>query len=362
MPGKTTRSSNLELLRILCMLLIIGDHLTGQSGIADYTTLPSSFAFCLIGCGSRIACNVFVLIGAWFLCEQPYKTRRPLSLWLSLWLYTVPVTLLCKLAGLDVSWGALRWAAFPASTRQLWFISDYLLLLLCVPLLNRLLRGLSRPAHRGLLAVLAVPLIVYPTLFGENGAVSDTAWMFLYEYLLIAYLCRWPDNRLAHLLQHRAAALGLGLGLPLLNTILRAVLETRGLTDGKAFQYMAYYRTALGALPNLLAALALFYLFKGLDLGCVRWVNALAGTTLGVYILHQVPAFRGFLWNGLLQAEAQHGSVGYTLLAILAVFLGCAAVDALRTALVMRPLENTRLFKALCEKGDALAAKITADD
>ena len=351
MPGKTTRSSNLELLRILCMLLIIGDHLTGQSGIADYTTLPSSFAFCLIGCGSRIACSVFVLIGGWFLCEQPYKTRRPLSLWLSLWLYTVPVTLLCKLAGLDVSWGALRWAAFPASTRQLWFISDYLLLLLCVPLLNRLLRGLSRPAHRGLLAVLAVPLIVYPTLFGENGAVSDTA-----------YLRRWPDNRLAHLLQHRAAALGLGLGLPLLNTILRAVLETRGLTDGKAFQYMAYYRTALGALPNLLAALALFYLFKGLDLGCVRWVNALAGTTLGVYILHQVPAFRGFLWNGLLQAEAHHGSVGYTLLAILAVFLGCVAVDALRTALVMRPLENTRLFKALCEKGDALAAKITADD
>ena len=362
MPGKTTRSSNLELLRILCMLLIIGDHLTGQSGIADYTTLPSSFAFCLIGCGSRIACSVFVLIGGWFLCEQPYKTRRPLSLWLSLWLYTVPVTLLCKLAGLDVSWGALRWAAFPASTRQLWFISDYLLLLLCVPLLSRLLRGLSRPAHRGLLAVLAVPLIVCPTLFGENGAVSDTAWMFLYEYLLIAYLRRWPDNRLAHLLQHRAAALGLGLGLPLLNTILRAVLETRGLTDGKAFQYMAYYRTALGALPNLLAALALFYLFKGLDLGCVRWVNALAGTTLGVYILHQVPAFRGFLWNGLLQAEAQHGSVGYTLLAILAVFLGCAAVDALRTALVMRPLENTRPFKALCEKGDALAAKITADD
>lgn len=362
MPGKTTRGSNLELLRILCMLLIIGDHLTGQSGIADYTTLLSSFAFCLIGCGSRIACSVFVLIGGWFLCEQPYKTRRPLSLWLSLWLYTVPVTLLCKLAGLDVSWGALRWAAFPASTRQLWFISDYLLLLLCVPLLNRLLRGLSRPAHRGLLAVLAVPLIVYPTLFGENGAVSDTAWMFLYEYLLIAYLRRWPDNRLAHLLQHRAAALGLGLGLPLLNTILRAVLETSGLTDGKAFQYMAYYRTALGALPNLLAALALFYLFKGLDLGCVRWVNAMAGTTLGVYILHQVSAFRGFLWNGLLQAEAHHGSVGYTLLAILAVFLGCAAVDALRTALVMRPLENTRLFKALCEKGDALAAKITADD
>ena len=362
MPGKTQRSSNLELLRILCMLLIIGDHLTGQGGIADYTTLPSSFAFCLIGCGSRIACSVFILIGGWFLCEQPYKTRRPLSLWLSLWLYTVPITLLCRLAGLDVSFGALRWAAFPASTRQLWFISDYLLLLLCVPLLNRVLRGLPRTAHRGLLAVLAVPMILYPTLFGENGIVSDTAWMFLYEYLLAAYLRRYPENRLARLLQNRAAALALGLGLPLVNTAIRAVLETRGLTDGKAFQYVAYYRTALGALPNLLAALALFYLFKNLDLGCVRWVNALSGTTLGVYILHQVPAFRNFLWNGLLQAQAHHGSVVYTLFAIFAVLFGCAAVDAVRTRLVMRPLENTKLFTALCEKGDALAAKITADD
>lgn len=362
MPGKTQRSSNLELLRILCMLLIIGDHLTGQGGIADYTTLPSSFAFCLIGCGSRIACSVFILIGGWFLCEQPYKTRRPLSLWLSLWLYTVPITLLCRLAGLDVSFGALRWAAFPASTRQLWFISDYLLLLLCVPLLNRVLRGLPRTAHRGLLAVLAVPMILYPTLFGENGIVNDTAWMFLYEYLLAAYLRRYPENRLARLLQNRAAALALGLGLPLVNTAIRAVLETRGLTDGKAFQYVAYYRTALGALPNLLAALALFYLFKNLDLGCVRWVNALSGTTLGVYILHQVPAFRNFLWNGLLQAQAHHGSVVYTLFAIFAVFFGCAAVDVVRTRLVMRPLENTKLFTALCEKGDALAAKITADD
>ena len=144
MPTKAPRASNLELLRIVCMLLIIGDHLTGQGGIADYSSLPSSFVFSLIGCGSRIACTVFVLVGSWFMCEQPFKTRRPLSLWLSLWLYTVPVTLLCRLAGLDVSLGALRWAAFPAGTRQLWFISDYLVLLLCVPLLNRLLRGLPR--------------------------------------------------------------------------------------------------------------------------------------------------------------------------------------------------------------------------
>ena len=45
MAVKTPRASNMELLRVLCMLLIIGDHLTGQGGIADYSTFSSSFAF-----------------------------------------------------------------------------------------------------------------------------------------------------------------------------------------------------------------------------------------------------------------------------------------------------------------------------
>lgn len=362
MAEKAPRASNLELLRILCMLLIIGDHLTGQGGIADYGSYASSFAFCLIGCGSRIGCSVFILIGGWFLCQQTFRTRRLLSLWLSLWLYTVPVTLLCALAGQSVSLGALRWAAFPACTRQLWFVSDYLILLLCTPLLNRLLHGLPRAAHRGLLAVLAVPLVVYPTLWAENGPLGDTAWMFLYEYLLIAYLRRWPDNRLARLLRQRAVALAVGLGLPLLNTAVRAWLEWQGQTGGKAFQYVAYYRTALGALPNLLAALALFYLFQGLDLGSRRWINAAAGCTLGIYVLHQVPAFRDVLWNGIFHTQAHHGSVGYTLWVIAAVFAGCGVIDALRTRLVLRPLEHTRLFRALCDRGDALAAKIQESD
>ena len=136
------------------------------------------------------------------------------------------------------------------------------------------------------------------------------------------------------------------------------MLETRGLPDGKAFQYIAYYRTALGALPGLLAALALFHFFKNLDLGSNRFINGLAGTTLGVYILHQVPVLRDFLWNGIFHAQAHHGSAAYTLLVIVLTFAGCAAIDTLRTRFIMQPLQRSRAFTALCAKGDALAAEI----
>ena len=160
------------------------------------------------------------------------------------------------------------------------------------------------------------------------------------------------------MLNRPAAALALGLGLPLANTAIRAVLEYRDATDSKAFQYIAYYRTALGALPGLLAALALFHFFKNLDLGSNRFINGLAGTTLGVYILHQVPVLRDFLWNGIFRAQAHHGSAAYTLLVIVLTFAGCAAIDTLRTRFIIQPLQRSRAFTAFCVKGDALAAEI----
>ena len=112
----------------------------------------------------------------------------------------------------------------------------------------------------------------------------------------------------------------------------------------------------------MLAALGLFFLFQSLDLGRRRALNAVAGTSLGVYILHQVPALRDVLWNGIFQAQAHHGSALYALFVVAATFAGCAAIDALRTRLVMRPLQNTRLFRAVCQKGDALAALIERCD
>ena len=107
-----------------------------------------------------------------------------------------------------------------------------------------------------------------------------------------------------------------------------------------------------------LAALALFHFFKNLDLGSNRFINGLAGTTLGVYILHQVPVLRDFLWNGIFRAQAHHGSAAYTLLVIVLTFAGCAAIDTLRTRFIMQPLQRSRAFTALCAKGDALAAEI----
>lgn len=350
------RQSSLELLRILCMLFIIADHLAGQGGIGLTDTLPHALWYAAMGSGSRVACNVFVIVGAWFLCGQPFRTRRVLALWLGLWLYTVPVTLLCRfLPGCEVSLGTLRWAVFPVSTGQLWFVSTYLMLLLLTPLLNHLLHTLPRTVLGAALCVLAVPMAGYSTLFGEDGVLSGSLFVFAWLYLAVGYLRYYPGSRPGRWLQRRPVQLALGLGIPAALAVGRGVLFWQGI-GGKPMQYLEYWRTALGAAPNLLAALALFFLFRGLPLGSRPGVNAVASTTLGVYILHQVPAFHDFLWNGIFHAAAHPGSVGYALFVVLATFAGCAAVDALRTRLLLQPLQNSRWFTGLCRRGDAFLA------
>ena len=75
MTKHAARNSNLELLRILCMLMIVADHLAGQSGLGVTDTLSHTALSALPGSGSRIGCSVLVILSARFLCEQPFRAR-----------------------------------------------------------------------------------------------------------------------------------------------------------------------------------------------------------------------------------------------------------------------------------------------
>ena len=350
-PARAGRESGLELLRILCMLFIIADHYAGQSGAAVYDTLPGALFFSALGAGSRLGCDLFVVLGAWFLCRQPFRTRRALGLWLSLWLYTVPLTLICWLIpGSNVGLGTLRWAMFPVSTQQLWFVAQYVLLLLLSPALNLLLRTAPRRAMRALLLVTGAFLVLYPTLFAEDGIFSDWLWSFVYLYLLTGYLRFYPDNRLTWALRLPAAPC-MALAFLAMLTAGRGAAQYLGI-GGKVMQYLEYYRTALGALPNLLCALTFFFTFQKLRMGSVALINRLSSATLGVYVIHQTPAVMGLLWTGLFHTQDHAGSALYALFVILAVYAGCTAIDLAREQLVMRPLKNSRWFAALCRRGD----------
>lgn len=70
------RDANIELLRIVSMILIIAGHLVEQNNVIEKINGISLFTALLLGSAYRIAVNIFLLIGVWFMVNKEFSARR----------------------------------------------------------------------------------------------------------------------------------------------------------------------------------------------------------------------------------------------------------------------------------------------
>lgn len=94
---KTTRSSNFELLRIICMLFIVLGHLImahNDVGVGEYMVSHIIRPF------SVVAVNIFVMISGYFGIK--FKLERLIKLCTQTWFYSVGAFLVVVVLGLHV--------------------------------------------------------------------------------------------------------------------------------------------------------------------------------------------------------------------------------------------------------------------
>ena len=77
----TNRKSNFELLRIIAMMLIVMGHLGGQGFESDILSKSKQIFVVLVGSGARIAVNLFLMIGIWFMIEASFSGARIMKLY-----------------------------------------------------------------------------------------------------------------------------------------------------------------------------------------------------------------------------------------------------------------------------------------
>lgn len=80
-----------------------------------------------------------------------------------------------------------------------------------------------------------------------------------------------------------------------------------------------------------LCAICLFRFFEYWNIGCIKWINIIAGTTFGIYLIHDSYISRSLIWYTILQVDtvlyASPFFPLYAVLGILGVFTGCALID-----------------------------------
>ena len=352
---RSERNSNLEILRVLCILAIISDHFCGQSGVARADSYSSSVFFCTMVSLSRVSCNIFVIISSWYLCESSFKVNRLFRTWMTVITYTVPITLISKyLLHIEVTQAVLWQAFFPIEESPLWFAGYYIVLIALSPALNVLLDDKNQKALEAVLLFLTVFLVLYPTITAHLGFFSQDIWTFMYIYLITGYI----KSHNLHLKMKRGYCLAVFLVgeifISLVNGI-ATILAAQGIT-GMAMvrEYAYFYRTYLQTAPNIIMAYSCFFIFNSLKVKKLKFVNKFAGATLGVYCFHQVPCFYEYLWKNIYHSVEfiNRGDIkliyAYTFLVIISIWLFGTLIELGRCYVICKLVEERKWYQKLC--------------
>lgn len=282
--NKTSRQSNVELLRIIAMLGVVILHYNSVGG--GFANVPAGGAsMCLLyGLEGLFICcvDLFVLITGFFSCTQQH--RRPGKA-LGLSLQVVIFQLLCfginLLQGQPFSLRALVLTLIPNN----YFVSLYVALYLLSPYLNILLHRLSRTGLNRLLAISLVLFSLWPTateildaLLPENfpGLSSIGLDGSSKGYSIVNFGLMYLIGAALRLLDFRTKKRYSGAVL----VLTAAVLSLWGYFDNTTGMARAYCNPLV-----ILEAVAAFLFFRELCFQS-RFVNALSPAAFTCFLVH----------------------------------------------------------------------------
>lgn len=112
---KAQRNSNIELLRIIAMLMITAYHYSIYSFYAeDLYFSHSKYFIDLIGNYGKTGVNLFVMFSGYYLAAQEFRLKRLLKIAGQLWFYSLSALAIAVLAfGCSADMGILRLSVFP---------------------------------------------------------------------------------------------------------------------------------------------------------------------------------------------------------------------------------------------------------
>ena len=330
------RESNFELLRIICMLIIILSHYSVHGGF-DTSLIDNPFNKLLIrstGLG-EVGVQCFFLISGYFMTKSCFQLKRVVQLELQLLFYSIVFGICTYLLFPElIDTGSLLRCFFPALTCQYWFMSVYLLLYLMLPFINFFMNHAPKRLLEYCILLLGIIYIFLPTLTSYTLAGESTITLFLTVYLLGGYIRLYPDS--FRFFRNRKANLICAL-LCHLFIVFSVVFCSFVPVYPRDFFMRAQ------SLPLVLLSLSLFLAIKNTQLGYSRIINQAAASVLGIYLIHDNPYVRSVLWQKLLH-NASYGNspflIVHLLVSIVLVFLVCMAIEKIRICLFERPLMN----------------------
>ena len=205
-----SRNSSIELLRILSMFVIVLHHYA-LKGTFDWNPYNPKYSGAIkvnlfLHYFGKLGVVLFVMIGAYFLCEKQFNFRRPINLIVTTVFYSFGLYFVFKLFDPTGIWGTDSVVRvllpFPLPSGY-WFVYSYIVMLFAMPFLNIIIRRLNKQKLLLLIiglillwSFLSIGLQMFdskPDTFVDSFGYTPTTYFFLI-YFVSAYIRKYSGK------------------------------------------------------------------------------------------------------------------------------------------------------------------------
>lgn len=327
------RKSNIELLRLLSMLMIVVFHFNGHALVTNATFFSAEgIAWNMMHTFTLTAVSVFVLISGYFGIH--FKIKGVLKLYLRCFVWgLIGYVLYCAFDNSPISISKLIARCLPFTHGKWWFVVTYLELYFLSPVLNAAIEMFDRQKHMA-----SILIFGFVTLYmGYCRETGEDTWgtslsHFLWLYLIARYIKLYVSidiirNKRWLWLSGFVVSSGIIFGLAALGTMFTLPVCLR------AYPYCSPW-VLMGAMTLLLFALSFDF-----DSKVVNWF---ASSSLSAYLLQDGVYFGfgvlyPFVASWLMPMSLLYR---YTLMLCLSLvwLLGICAIDKGWDMCIYRPI------------------------
>lgn len=336
--GVTVRSSNIELYRILLMLLIVAHHYVVNSGLEEVLLSEpvsiKSLSFLWFGMWGKTGINCFVLITGYYMCASKITLKKYMKMLFEVEFYKVLLFAVFVLSGYEhFSVMACLKALLPVYMINTNFVGCFLIFYLFIPFLNILVRNMSKNEHKWLVIFSLSVFSLFGTIPKINVTMNYVEW-FCVLYFISSYI------RLYGLPVKLTSAQWGGY---MVVTILISMLSVWGILH---YTHLSpyYFVSDSNHVMAVLISFLVFMTFKTMKMPYCKFINVIAQSIFGVLLIHaNSDTMRQWLWRDTVNVLNQYQSPNALLLAIgtvIIIFAACIVIDQLRIKFIEQPLFN----------------------
>lgn len=333
------RSSNLELYRIICMLMIVAHHYVVNSGLiskggplmTDFSSGNSIFLV-LFGAWGKTGINCFLMITGYYMCTSQITLRKFVKLMGQIYLYKWLLFPILLIAGYE-SLSTLRIIKLLMPT---WGFKDnftgcFIGFWLTIPFLNILVQNMTKRQHEWLLVLMLTMYTLLGSVPSFNVTFNYVTW-FGIIYFIASYIRLYPrqvfDSRRLW-------------GWMTLTTIIIAIVSilAQRFIFGERLGMGYFFVADSNKLFAVAVAVCSFFWFKNMNIKYSKVINAFGAGTFGVLLIHaNSDAMRTWLWKDSVNVIGHYATLNtgtlvlYSLVVVLLVFVICNLIDQLRIA------------------------------